>query len=231
MPEASVFLGALRDQLPPDIALGSDDPRLPPVGLMPGEAIGGMVPKRLAEFAAGRRAARAAIVQAGMVPAAIPHGPDRAPIWPEGVTGSISHCADLCIALAGRSMNWAGLGVDIEPEHDLEAALWPEILRPEERVWLDSLAPSDRGVMALAIFVAKEAVYKAQYGISRTLFGFDALAISLTGAGYAATFAHDVPRMARGSRLWGHLIHAGGYVAAVCPIYHDWLEEPQRMTV
>lgn len=185
---------------------------------MAGETLGNAVPSRMAEFAAGRRAARQAMAQLGVSPQAIPHKGDRAPQWPNGVTGSISHCAELCVAVIGASAHWDGLGVDIEMDHALDRALWPEIMRPEE---LDHLAPLDDAVaegMALATFVVKEAVYKAQYATSHMLLGFDRLHVTLTDTAFAATVMGDVPGYPQGTLLTGRWVRAGGYIAAVCPI-------------
>ena len=62
-------------------------------GLLPEEApaIARAIPKRQAEFAAGRRAARAALTTLGHPAQAIPVGDRRAPIWPQGTVGAITH--------------------------------------------------------------------------------------------------------------------------------------------
>ncbi len=49
------------------------------------------VPKRIHEFAGGRACARAALSQIGYGGVAVLRGADRAPIWPAGATGSITH--------------------------------------------------------------------------------------------------------------------------------------------
>jgi len=45
--------------------------------------------KRLADFSTGRYCAIKALEQLGIQDAIIPIGEDRAPIWPEGIVGSI----------------------------------------------------------------------------------------------------------------------------------------------
>ena len=194
---------ALRAVLPPGVVLGQgrDAP------LWPGETVPGAVPARLAEFARGRDAARAAIRGLGHAPAAIPMNPDRSPQWPPGLTGSISHCAGACLAIAGLRADFAGLGLDVEPVAPLDPDLWPVILRPE-----------DRAQDPLAVFVAKEAVYKAQYPITGVLFDFHTLSVSLTGDRFAATFHRAVGRFAAGRVLHGRLIQRARHIAAVCAI-------------
>src|SRR5204862_697538 len=73
------------------------------------------VPKRAAEFARGRACARAALAQLGVSSAPLPVGPERAPIWPEGFVGSVTHCRGLVAAVAARSARVSALGLDAEP--------------------------------------------------------------------------------------------------------------------
>jgi 4'-phosphopantetheinyl transferase EntD len=218
MPDPTALIAALRIRLPRGTGLGQADPRGAPDGLLPGEVLAQAVPARLREFAAGRVAARKAMAEIGLPALAIPQAPDRAPQWPKGVVGSISHCADLCLAVTGKSADWDGLGVDLELAHNLDASLWSDVLCPDERAWLTTMPVVDQGPTALSMFVAKEAAYKAQYMTSRTLFGFDALGIQLTGQGFAATFRQAVPGFAVGDCLDGVLIREAGYVAALCGI-------------
>lgn len=218
MPDRARFLAALRDGVPQGVGIGLDDPRRPPDGLMAGETPGKAIPSRIAEFAAGRRAARQAMALLGMSAQAIPHKGDRAPQWPIGVTGSISHCADLCVAVIGASAHWDGLGVDVEIHAGLDRALWPEIMRPEELGHVESLHDAVAEHMALATFVVKEAVYKAQYTTSHMLFGFDMLHVRLTDTAFTATFMGDAPGYPQGTQLKGFWVRAGGYLGAVCLI-------------
>lgn len=147
--------------------------------LCPGEeaAVMRAVPDRRAEFAAGRSAARDALRALGLPPAAIPAGPDRAPVWPAGVVGSISHAAGLCIAAVARHDDCAMLGVDVESDTPLASDLIPEICRAEE---LTGIACVDRPTTAKRLFSAKEAAYKAHYPRVRQIFGFHALSVDLT---------------------------------------------------
>ncbi len=218
MPDGADFLAALRAALTGRLAVAVEDPRAGSFGLLPGEALNHAIPKRLAEFAAGRRAARAAMAMLGMPVVAIPHGSDRAPQWPEGVVGSISHTGALCLAIVGRSGDWAGLGLDLESDHGLDVSLWPEILRPGEMARIKTLPDDTQGSAAMAVFVAKEAVYKAQYPTSCTLMGFHALDVETDGGRFAARFTLDVPGFARGTLIAGQFCRAEGYIAAYCAI-------------
>jgi len=208
MPDLAAALQAI---LPAGMALGVAGV---PEPLWPGEAIVA-VPQRLAEFAAGRAAARRAMAALGVPKAAIPMGEDRAPIWPQGVVGSISHCAGACMAVAGRQSDFAGIGLDLEPAEPLARDLWPTILRPDE-------AAADE-MEALWIFVAKEAAYKAQYPLSRQLFDFQNLQIIVQDQNFTARFVQAVPPFVTGALLRGQLVQAGGFCAALCGISADVL--------
>jgi len=201
MPDLARAVGAV---LPAGVTLGvgRDEP------LWTGEALDA-VPARRAEFARGRSAARAALTALGQPAASIPMRPDRAPRWPEGATGSISHCAGACLAIAGLSRDYAGLGLDIEPVRPIERALWPILMRPEERA---------AGADPLATFVAKEAAYKAQYPVSATLFDFHTLSVTWDDGRFAARFTAPVGPFATGHALLGRMIRACGFTVAICAI-------------
>ncbi|MBE9636033.1 4'-phosphopantetheinyl transferase family protein [Salipiger mangrovisoli] len=136
------------------------------------DAIAGAVPKRRAEFAGGRLAARAALRQLGLSDRAIPKAEDRAPVWPEGVVASITHTAGLCLAMAAHGRHWRGLGIDLEVDRPMASELIPAITTMPE---LTRLSPLPFSRAALRIFSAKEAAYKAQYPLTGTLFGFEAM--------------------------------------------------------
>src|SRR5262245_27478480 len=73
------------------------------------------VAKRQAEFACGRRCARRALAMLGIENFPLVPGPHRAPLWPSGVVGSITHCTDLCAAVVARAGRIQSLGLDAEP--------------------------------------------------------------------------------------------------------------------
>ena len=189
-----------------------------PLALWPGEDPPGTVPARLAEFTAGRSAARQALRDLGLAPAAIPMGPDRAPLWPEAATGSISHCAGACLAVMGLARDYRGLAVDIEPLHALPADLWPTILRPEEQHEISTLPPAQQGLQVLRIFVAKEAAYKAQYPITRQIFDFQTLRIVWKYQNFTAEFCTDIPPIEKHFQITGCCAESRHFFAALCAV-------------
>jgi 4'-phosphopantetheinyl transferase EntD len=207
MPDLLALEAAVRALLPDGCGCASADPCAAPNGLLPGEAIPG-IDKRQREFAAGRRAARQAMAQVGLPPAAVPMGADRAPIWPAGLAGSITHSATACLAVV--TARHLLIGLDMEPDSPLPPEMWDTILRPSEAAQL-----AGDGHQAMAIFCAKEAAYKAQFPRSRTLFDFQALEIALSGDRFTATFCTAVPGFTPGTVLEGRTLHAAGHILAL----------------
>lgn len=182
-------------------AVGSVDPAI----LFANEArsVALAVPLRQQEFAAGRAAAR----QALGLRAAIPVAKDRAPIWPRGWAGSITHAGGWALAVASRGGML--VGVDLEPEAPLPTDILDTVLTPAERA---------RGgadlVAAKRIFVAKEAVYKAQYPVTRALFDFQTLDVMFRGTRFEATFQETITPFRRGESIVGHIASGAGFVLA-----------------
>jgi 4'-phosphopantetheinyl transferase EntD len=171
-------------------------------------AVAGAVPHRLAEFAAGRQAARAALAALGQTPVALPMGLDRAPIWPPGIAGSISHSAGLATAVVRQG---APLGLDIEENAPLPDDLWPVIVADDERA---ALPPGDTGQHIRRIFAAKEALFKAQAPDTRAMFGFDAVVVTLAEHAFDAQFRKDVGAFRSGDRIRGGLALTEGLIIA-----------------
>ncbi len=180
-------LTALRAVLGFKVGIGISDPQAEPVGLWPEEAASmtRAVPKRHREFAAGRRAARAAMAELGLTPAAILQGSDRAPVWPSPIVGSIAHSDTCCIAIVAHSDDDRTVGIDVERATPLDADLIDVICTPPEREWV--ARQSDPGLAAKQVFSAKEAVYKAQYPLTGQVIGFDAVTLDLHDGQFTAT--------------------------------------------
>jgi 4'-phosphopantetheinyl transferase EntD len=203
-----------RGMFPAWVGIGVTDPRCVSAPLLGGEraATARMVPARHREFAAGRAAARQAMQAIGCPQIAVPIGADRAPVWPDGLRGSISHCATACIAVVGPAP--IALGIDLEPDAPLDTNLIPHICMLPERDWLALQPPRVRGVLARIIFSAKEAVFKAQYPLTGTVFGFEVLHIALNvpDACFDATFTQMITPFAAGQRIRGHVSVSSGYI-------------------
>ncbi|RYI12835.1 MAG: 4'-phosphopantetheinyl transferase superfamily protein, partial [Acetobacteraceae bacterium] len=135
-------------------------------------AVAGAVPARVAEFAAGRAAARRVLAALDETPTSLPMGKDRAAIWPFGVSGSIAHAAGYAVAVARRG---PPVGVDLEDDGSIAEDLWSVICTESELGRL----PARAGREVKRIFCAKEAVFKAQVPNLRAMFGHEILDVTL----------------------------------------------------
>jgi 4'-phosphopantetheinyl transferase EntD len=125
------------------------------------EAVARAVPSRRAEFLTGRAVARAALGDLGVAPGPIARRSDRAPDWPAGIIGSITHTTGLCAAAVARPRDDSGeplgIGIDAEVDVVLDEAVVRRVLTVRERDLLGVRA----GLDAVVSFSAKEALFKA----------------------------------------------------------------------
>lgn len=171
------------------------------------ELVARAVDKRKREFATARALARQAMARLGRHGVEILSAADRSPIWPEGITGSISHCDTRAVVAIGARARVGTVGVDVEHRDELKRDLWKTVFLEEEIAALDARFDLDvRGRMALALFSAKEALYKAQHPWSSQFMGFHELRVELVPDGalasrgtLACTFQNDVGPFARGT--------------------------------
>lgn len=132
------------------------------------------VDKRRAEFLAGRAVAKAALNTAGVAETDIPIGQGRAPLWPLGVSGSISHTNTKCIALVTRATGMQ-IGVDIEEiaEGSSLEAIFKVALDATEAGLIHKQNEIAPNLLSTLIFSAKETLFKALYPTVGEYFGFD----------------------------------------------------------
>ncbi len=138
------------------------------------------VPKRQAEFLAGRWCAWKAQEQLGLVQVEIGVGSNRAPVWPDTVRGSITHTgpaepgglsvACCALALAG---DYRALGIDLENIMNKTMAEETSslILDEQERALLSQQDASWPYLVTL-VFSAKESLFKALYPAAGRYFDF-----------------------------------------------------------
>ncbi len=151
----------------------------------------GAVPARRQAFRLGRLAAHDALAAIGKDRGPVLAGPNREPIWPVGVAGSISHTTEIGVALVAPSVRTDGIGIDIEGMREAPE-LERQVARSEEVMWLDNLDPAERQFEVLALFSAKESIFKAFFPSVRSFFGFHAAALSPTSAGYRASLVEAI---------------------------------------
>jgi 4'-phosphopantetheinyl transferase EntD len=133
------------------------------------------LPDRVAEFARGRGAARQALAELGLSGAEsfpILRAGLRAPRWPEGVVGAITHSGSWAAAAVAWKIRYAGIGLDLERARTPRPQLVARIALPEERLWLDSIPETRRALAFALLFSAKESIYKALHPVTNVFLGY-----------------------------------------------------------
>jgi 4'-phosphopantetheinyl transferase EntD len=151
-----------------------EDP--PDVKLFPEEeaVLARAVGKRRREFATARACARDALARLGLPPAPILPGERGAPQWPQGIAGSITHCAGYRAAAVALASSILTIGVDAEPDAVLPDGVLDEVSLPAERARLRDLASVAPGISwDRLLFSAKETTYKAWFPLTRRWLGFE----------------------------------------------------------
>jgi enterobactin synthetase component D len=150
------------------------------------------VPKRQAEFLAGRHCARSAMEALGIEPVEVGIGKDRAPVWSMSLRGSITHTGPVkgkpaiaCCVLAPGEV-YRGIGIDMENimsetivaetaalimDEQERALLMQQVLAQEISSWVH---------LVTLLFSAKESLFKALYPAVGRYFDFmDARLVAL----------------------------------------------------
>jgi len=133
------------------------------------------VPKRRAEFVAGRHAAALALSRFGGVER-VDRGARGEPLWPAGFVGSISHGAGLAVAVVSSSRDYRGLGIDVERwMSDQECAEVSErVLHPLELEMLGHALPALSAASCVSLgFSLKESLYKCLNPLAEEFIEFD----------------------------------------------------------
>jgi 4'-phosphopantetheinyl transferase EntD len=175
----------IKEILPREVAAAEAFHDPPDVRLFPEEqdAIARAVDKRRREFATARACARDALAQLGFPPAPVPRGAGGAPRWPDGVTGSITHCAGYRACAVARTSDVASIGIDAEPNEATPPGVLATISDRAERAQIAQLSAEDPAVAwDRLLFSAKESVYKTWYPVTGRWLGFDGASISFNPA-------------------------------------------------
>jgi 4'-phosphopantetheinyl transferase EntD len=178
-------IDALREFLPRECGVAGSSALEPvPTFLTPEEAnrIRDVNDARRPDFLAGRRAAREALAQIGVVGGSVASGAHNEPLWPNGTVGSISHSSGMAIAAVSHADTLSALGIDIEHTGAVTSEVWPEVLLPSEIAFVKSHQEVVANRVATAIFCLKEAFYKFQFPLSRHWLEFHDVHVS-RGAG------------------------------------------------
>ena len=135
--------------------------------------------RRQREFLAGRWAAGHALAQLGCPRRPLLPGVDRAPQWPSGFVGSISHADGCCGAAVAHTQDIRSLGLDIEQRKAVDKTCYAQLFTPKERQAIQIQAPSQQRTYATLLFSAKECLYKCQYPLSGQWLGFHDVVVDI----------------------------------------------------
>lgn len=146
--------------------------------LLPPESaqIGRAAQRRIAEYTTVRVLGRRALQSLGMPPSPILHGEKRAPLWPRGIVGAITHCDSFRATAVAKRQFVRSLGIDAEPQTRLSEGVLHSISLPSEREWISAVS-EDPSIRELAfdklLFCAKESVYKTWFPLTHQWLGFE----------------------------------------------------------
>jgi len=173
------------------------------------------VRKRQAEFLAGRMCARAALEHLTGVPEVPGMGDDRAPRWPEGICGSITHNTHRAFALVASSSRFLSVGIDVETCLDASMldGIANEILTESECERFLALPGVQLCKVLTLTFSIKESLYKALYPLTGVPFYFqdaELLAWSPAGKARLRLLCDLSARFHQGFEINGSFFESGG---------------------
>ena len=188
-------------------------------------AVANAVTRRRREFATVRYCAREALRKIGVPAAAILSDADGAPRWPDGVVGSMTHCAGYRAAVVARSDDLLGVGFDAEPHAPVPAAVLDFMLRDEESAQLPALSEARSDLHWDRIFFcAKEAAYKTWFPLTRRWLDFTDVSVELSvGGNFEARVLVSEPGLADSDvvRISGQWVVDRGLVVAIACVRRD----------
>jgi 4'-phosphopantetheinyl transferase EntD len=195
--------------LPPEtVIVEATDPALWEGGLLPEEAafIRHAVPKRQREFTAGRNCARLAMQHLGIAPVPpVRVGAQREPLFPAGLSGTLTHTHNYCAAAVLRQGATRSIGIDAEVNDPLGDDIARLVLLPAEQAMVQAVAVPGLCAGKL-VFSIKEAFYKAYFQVAGRYLDFLDACVSLApedGSFTLQVIRADVPAPFAGSAWRG----------------------------
>ncbi|KES08918.1 4'-phosphopantetheinyl transferase [Streptomyces toyocaensis] len=186
--------------------------------------------KRRREFTAVRACARRAMEKLGVPPQPVLPGERGAPLWPEGLAGSMTHCRGYCAAALVRADDLASVGIDAELHGPLPEGVLPAVALPAEADRIARLSGDVPDVhWDRLLFSAKESVYKAWFPLTGKWLDFQEADIDLFAdagedarGGFRATLLVPGPLVGgrRVDHFTGRWTAEGGLIATAIAVPH-----------
>ncbi|UBI07847.1 4'-phosphopantetheinyl transferase superfamily protein [Corynebacterium falsenii] len=137
------------------------------------QLVANAVDRRKADFGDSRWCAHRAMSEF-VVDQPIMRGERGMPVFPDGVTGSLTHTEGFRAAIVGRSSRWRSLGIDAEPVGPLPEGVFNTIALPgEQRRIRRTTRHTGLRDLDKVLFSAKEATYKAWFPLTHRFLDFD----------------------------------------------------------
>jgi enterobactin synthetase component D len=134
------------------------------------------VPSRQIEFLAARFCCREALLALDpeQISGEVGRSPNRAPIWPDGIVGSITHSGGLASVALATVSTCRSIGIDTEIVFSTRVSdeIGDQIAAPDELSLLERDAARTHALAVTLAFSAKESLFKCLYPSVRRFFGF-----------------------------------------------------------
>ncbi|MCT2386659.1 4'-phosphopantetheinyl transferase family protein [Erwinia pyrifoliae] len=182
------------------------------------------VSKRRAEYLVSRYGLQQALASFGVERFVLGNAADRAPVWPQGITGSLSHTQQQVCALLTRDRNLL-LGIDCEQIMTLSVGKETQsmLINQQERERLEQCSMPFNTALTV-VFSLKESLYKALYPHLKQFMDFSAAEVvechpdmRQVGLRLTQTFSAE---MVTGRVFTGHAVLQSDRVLT-------WIVEPQ----
>ncbi|WP_448850970.1 4'-phosphopantetheinyl transferase family protein [Corynebacterium sp. 335C] len=177
--------------------------------------VSGAVDQRKAEFGDARWCAHRAIEELTGAPSREPilRGERGMPLWPEEVTGSMTHTDGFRAAVVAPRLLVRSIGVDAEVAEPLPRGVLESIAEPRE---LDAIERCGLDCADRLLFCAKEATYKAWFPVTGRWLGFEDADVDLRpdGTFISRILLNPTPM----PFIEGHWTLEGGYVIATAVV-------------
>ena len=177
-PDAARFCYVITDRRQPDLQNY--------LGLHPLEQalVSHSVDLRKAEFGDARWCAHQALRDLGQWgDEPILRGERGMPLWPEDITGSLTHTEGFRAAVVAPKTHVRSMGLDAEPAEALPREVIGSIARQGEMPQLERLRAEGIGCADRLLFCAKEATYKAWFPMTHRWLGFEDAEIDIRSDG------------------------------------------------